>query len=890
MDLVISHVNADFDCLGSLAAAARLYPGALLSFPGSQEKNLRDFCARHPDLLPAFIRSKDIDLSCITRLILVDCQHASRIARFARLLEQPGLAVHIYDHHPATADSITATGGCIRSCGATATILAGLLRERGIEPTPAEATLLLLGIHEDTGRLLFPTTTPEDYRAAAWLLEHGARLQLADEILLPELTTQQVELLHDLLATLKTSEISGVRISLAHASRSWYVGDVAGLAHLMRDMENLDLLVLVVAMADRVYLVARSRVPEVDVGELLRAFGGGGHASAASATIKSESLSSVLERLERNLLLAVRPRKLVGQVMSSPVRSVSTDITVQGARDLLVRYNYSAMPVLQDETMLGIITRKVAEKMVYHGLGDRPVTEVMHTAFLRATPATSLNSVMDYMVGGDRRFVPVFEADTLVGVVTRTDLLRHLHGSSTDGEVLYDLERLSPEPKERDLATLLRRRLPAEPVQLLELLGKTGDELGVSVHAVGGFVRDLLLDQPNLDLDVTVEGDGIFFAETFGQRHGCRVRPHHAFGTAVVVFPDGRKLDVASTRLEYYESPGVLPTVERASLRHDLYRRDFTINSLALCLNSSRFGRLLDFFGGQKDLQKKTIRVLHNLSFVEDPTRAFRAIRFEQRLGFKLDPHTEGLLRSAVRAGLVERVGGNRLQGELLHILKEQEPAPAIRRMAQLALLPCIHASLHCGPDSEQLFDELERVLAWFQLLYLDKPLEPWTVWFLALMDRLDSPQYLEVCQRLVIPERLMGRVFGHRHQALKRLQHLRQALSRGQEISNSQLYTLLHGMPVELLLYGLARSGKEELRRLVSHYLTHLAEVTSLVSGTELKVLGVAPGPAIRTLKERLLAARLDGQVASKDDELALAKNLVASDESQSDTRCPSV
>lgn len=877
MDLVTSHLNADFDCLGSMAAAARLYPGALLSFPGSQEKNLRDFCARHPDLLPTFTRSKDVDLNSITRLIIVDCQQASRIGRFAELLERPDLTVHLYDHHPETDESVSASGGIVRSVGATATIMTGLLQEQGLEPTPAEATLMLLAIHEDTGRLLFPTTAPEDYRAAAWLLERGARLHLADEVLSPELTTPQVELLHDLLSTLKTSEVSGVSLSVAHASRSWYIGDIAGLAHMMLDMENLDLLVLVVAMADRVYLVARSRVAEVDVGELLRLFGGGGHASAASATVKGESLTIVLERLERNLLLIVHPRKTIGQIMSSPVRSLPSSTTVLGARDMLVRYNYSAMPVMQDEQLLGIITRKVAEKTVYHGLGDRPVTEVMHTEVMRATPATPISIVMDHMVGGDRRFVPVFEAEQVIGVVTRTDLLRHLHGSNKDGESLYDLERLYPEPKERNLVALLRRRLPEGSVQMLELLGKSGDALGVAVHAVGGFVRDLLLNVPNLDLDITIEGDGIFFAETFGEQHACRVRPHQAFGTAVVVFPDGSKLDVASTRLEYYDSPGVLPTVERASLRHDLYRRDFTINTLALCLNNNRFGILLDFFGGQKDLQEKTVRVLHNLSFVEDPTRAFRAIRFEQRLGFQLDPHTEGLLRSAVRAGLVERVGGKRLLGELIQILKEQEPVLAVKRMAQLGLLTSIHTELGFGPDSEQLFAEIERVLAWYQLLYLDKPLEPWTVWFLALMARLDSPNYLEACRRLVMPERLMERIFGHRHQALKRLQHLRQMLGRGQEVANSQLYAGLHGMPVELLLYGLARSGREDLRRLVSHYLTRLADVKPLVSGTELQALGVARGPGIRSLKERLLAARLDGMIASKDEELVLAQQLIA-------------
>ncbi len=877
MDLVTTHLNADFDCLGSLAAAARLYPGALLAFPGSQEKNLRDFCDRHPELLPILIRAKDVELVEITRLIIVDCQQPSRIGRFADLLHRPDLAIHIYDHHPVTADSIKANGGCIRPVGATATIMTTLLQKRGIAPTPAEATLLLLGIHEDTGRLLFPTTTPEDYRAVAWLLEQGAYLHLADELLEPELTTPQVELLHDLLTSLKTSEVNGVRVSIAHANRSWYVADIAGLAHLMRDMENLDLLVLAVAMGDRVHLVARSRVAEVDVGELLRTFGGGGHASAASATIKGEPLSAVLERLERNLLLAVRPRRTVGEVMSAPVRSVTSTTTVQGARNQLVRYNYSAMPVLQDERLVGIITRKVAEKAVYHGLGDRPVTELMHTSVLRATPETPISAVMEYMVGGDRRFVPVFRHGALTGVVTRTDLLRHLHGSSADGETLYDLDRLSPEPRERDLAGLVKRRLDTATVQLLEQVGAAGDRLGVAVHAVGGFVRDLLLNLTNQDLDITVEGDGIFFAENFAAETGCRVRPHQAFGTAVLVLPDDRKLDVASTRLEYYESPGVLPTVERASLRHDLYRRDFTINTLALCLNSGRFGLLLDFFGGQKDLQDKTIRVLHNLSFVEDPTRAFRAVRFEQRLGFQIEPHTEGLLRSAVRAGLVERIGGKRLLGELIHIFTEQVPAPAISRMGQLNLLPCIHPTLRCGPDSEQLFAELEQVLAWYRLLYLDKPLEPWVVWFLALTDRLDAEQYLETCRRLSMPERLMERIFGQRHHSLKRLQSLRQVAGRNSAVPNSKIYTWLHEMPLELLLYGLARSGQEELRRLVSLYLTRLMTVKPLVSGSELLKLGIAPGPAVRSLKVRLLAARLDGEIASKHDELELARQLIA-------------
>ena len=189
----------------------------------------------------------------------------------------------------------------------------------------------------------------------------------------------------------------------------------------------------------------------------------------------------------------------------------------------------------------------------------------------------------------------------------------------------------------------------AAPVQADEMYRSAAQETWRAAGSTGplrlgfGGWRDLLLGVENLDIDVTVEGDGIFFAERFAATHNCRVRCHHTFGTAVLIRPDGSKVDVASTRLEYYESPGVLPTVERSSLRHDLYRRDFTINTLALCINEARFGLLTDYFGGRQDIQKRTVRVLHNLSFVEDPTRVFRAIRSVLRG----DPESEDAMQQA---------------------------------------------------------------------------------------------------------------------------------------------------------------------------------------------------------------------------------------------------
>jgi len=877
MDVITTHINADFDCLGAMTAAARLYPAALISFPGSQEKGVRDFLARHPDHLPAATRSKDIDLDAVTRLIIVDCQQAGRIGRFAELLDRPGLELHVYDHHPLLADSIRATGGVIRSCGSSSTILAGILEERRMSLTPEEATLVMLGIYEDTGRLLFPTTTHEDYQAAAWLLGQGANLNIVAESVYQELTGQQVELLNVLLKNLKTTDFDGITVSVAYASCEDYIADIAGLAHLVRDMENPDVLFLVVAMEKRICLVARSRVAEVDVGEVMRGFHGGGHPSAASATVHDQPLKQVLERLEELLRIAVRPRISAGDIMSTPVKTMPVATTIAGARELLTRYNCNAMPVMDGQRMIGIISRKTVEKALYHELDESPVSEFMHTEFLRATPDTPLSDIQAYMVDGNRRFVPVFEGDSLAGAVTRTDLLSYMYGGRrAQPEAFYDVENLESPPQRDSITGLVGKRLSPSTIALLHELGKVGDGLGLAVYAVGGFVRDLLLGVENLDMDVTVEGDGIFFAERFAAIHGCRVRSHHAFGTAVLIFSDNSKVDVASTRLEYYESPGVLPTVERSSLRHDLYRRDFTINTLALCINEGRFGLLTDYFGGRQDIQKRTVRVLHNLSFVEDPTRVFRAIRFEQRLGFSIAPHTENLIRSAVRMNILDKVGGQRLFNELVLILKEKEPDGAIGRLAALGLLSSIHPNLRLVPETARVVHEAAGVLTWYRLLYLDEACEPWQVYLLALSHGLRHEEFEEACRRLAIPGRMTARVFSQRRHVLGMLDALQRRIRRGPEIRNSEIYDWFHGLPLEILLYLASAASQEAVKRYVSLYLTRLRLVRCSLDGADLKALGLMPGPDFGRIMDRLLAARLDGEVSSDDAERALAAELI--------------
>src|SRR4030065_14289 len=290
---------------------------------------------------------------------------------------------------------------------------------------------------------------------------------------------------------------------------------------------------------------------------------------------------------------------------------------------------------------------------------------------------------------------------------------------------------------------------------MLMEFGKVGDELGYSVYAVGGFVRDLLLKVENLDGDIVVEGDGIHLGEEFEKKFPCRIRTHKKFGTAIILLPDNLKVDVATARWEVYDSPAALPTVESASIKMYLYRRDFTINTLAIQLNPRGFGELIDFFGGVKDIKEKVIRVLHNLSYVEDPTGVFRAIRFEQRFGFQIGKHTQNLMKNAVKVGFLERLSGGRVLSELVLILQEENPLPALKRMRDFNLFHFLHPKLKLDEQGEILFQQIHHVISWFDLPFLEQRYERWIIYFYGLIDSLKEEEIKELCQRLAMNDKL---------------------------------------------------------------------------------------------------------------------------------------
>lgn len=871
VQVITTHLNADFDALASMMAAKKLYPEARAVFSGSQERNLREFFLHSTLYVMEFDKAKSIPLDEVDHLILVDVSSPDRIGRFGEIVGRPGLKLHIYDHHRRVEGALSGELEVRDDVGAATTLFVELFQQQGISVTPAEATVMALGIYEETGSLIFPSTTPRDMMAAAWLLSRQADLNIVADVINHPLSAEQISFLNELVRSAKTYHRGGLKITIAAASSEIYIQDVAVLAHKLRDMEGGDAVFILASLEDRIHLVARSRVPEIDAGAILKRLGGGGHASAAAGIARELSLSQAEEHLMVEIDAHVLPVKSAREIMTSPVITIKPGASLKEAGDAMTRYNVNVLPVVDKKGFLGIISREEVQKAQFHDLGHAPVSQYMTSDVLTATPGMALPEIETAMVEHNQRFFPVLEEGRVVGAITRTDILRSLHDRLVRRPSPAEPEPV--EPSSRGVQSLLREKLPSSILDILKTAGKVAQEMGFSAYLVGGVVRDLLLAYENLDIDIVVEGDGIAFAQKLAARYQGRVKAHQKFGTAVVQLPDGRKFDIATARTEYYEHPGALPKVELGSIKKDLYRRDFTINTLAIRLDERDFGILIDFFGGRRDIKEKTIRILHNLSFVEDPTRVFRAIRFEQRFNFRISRHTQSLIRNAVKMDLFHRLSGGRLYAELRLIFTEAEPIKSVRRMGELGLLRFIHADIAVSRKLTELLKSTAEVVAWYRLQYFEEQVDLWVLYLMALLEPLSRDGVHEVIRRLAIPARVSALLLSQKDHA----ETIMRIVCHPGKTKPSVIYHALYPVPVEVLLNAMARCRDEEGKRRISSFLTSQRSVRPTITGKDLQKRGLQEGPSYRAILRKILDARLDGEVVDREGELSLVERFIA-------------
>ena len=800
----------------------------------------------------------------------MDTRQKGRIGIFTKVLERSGLKVVVYDHHPASPDDIQTDQTYLARTGACVTLLVEQLIDGGISLTPDEATILMLGIYEDTGSLTFVSATPRDFRAAAWLLEQGASLNVVSDLLIKEMTTEQILILHDLIRSTTHHRIHETEVHIATASSEQYIGDIAVVVHKLRDLENYNVLFVLVAMEDRVYLVARSRLEHVHVGDICRRFGGGGHPTAGSATLKGMTLAEAKEALLKVLSEVIPPELMAKTVMSSPPICVHGNTLIRDAQTLMTRYNINGLVVIDErERLQGIVTRQTVEKAIYHGLGQSTVSQLMTTEFVTVTPTDSFETIQHRVIGENQRLLPVVTGDRVLGVITRTDVMRIFR--ERVGEKMQEgvLPTLSHPTREKQIRKLMAERLPAPIYAFLKKTGEVAEEMGIEAYGVGGFIRDLLLRRDTFDLDIVVEGDGLLFSERLATAMKGIIRKHRKFKTATLTLPGNFQVDIASARLEYYDRPAALPTVTHSSIKLDLFRRDFTINTLAVRLNPGAFGQLIDFFGAQEDLREKRIRVLNNLSFVEDPTRILRAIRFEQRFGFRLGKHTLNLMRHAVQSGFLDLLSGKRLFTEFSLILEEEDPVAVLRRMDALGVLKAIHPKLKVTDRIVNLLRAVRESLAWYDLLFQGQRPDRWVVYLFALTD-YTHPDVLEgVLTRFRIPSKGRLRWGEQRREGMIRLGQLKAKLKAGQ-CPPSCVYDILSPLHLNTLLFMLAKADTNQVKREISAYVTHYSKVKIALKGRDLKVLGIPEGPLYHQIFNELLRLRLDGKIESRKDEVS--------------------
>jgi len=909
MDIILCHTTADFDSLGAAVGLTRLHPGARIVLTGGAHPGVEEFLRLHRDEY-AIIERRSVNPEQLRSLFVVDTQSRDRLGKAAEWFDAPHLqGVYLYDHHPGVRGDIPASQRQVEAIGATTTLIAEQLQQHNISLTVHEATVMALGIHVDSGSLTFDHSTARDALALAWLMKQGASLTLIAEYIEPGLSDSLQDLLATALETVNTEEVWGQQVASVVLRTPDYVPGLSGLTSRLLELTDSDALILLHEYQrqgdeSRLTVIARSQIPQTDLNVILQSIGGGGHRKAGSAQLRNANPDQVLRQLCDRLKAQIPPPPTARELMSSPVRTIRPSTTIGEAHRILLRYGHSGLSVVnQADELVGVISRRDLDIALHHGFHHAPVKGYMTRNVKTITPDTLLPEIEGLMVTFDIGRLPVLNEGALVGIVTRTDVLRELHEESRQlcpvhpergsQERQFGYRSLTRLTRESDVWDGLRSHLNPKLWQLLETAAQAAQERGWQLYLVGGAVRDLLRvmqssQETQVDLtDIDLVVDGFHQSATVGagvelanvlqeQFSGARLDVHGAFQTAALLWHndpvfDSLWLDIATARTEFYPYPAANPEVEASSIRQDLYRRDFTINALAIRLTTPRQGKLLDFFGGVLDLQRGWVRVLHANSFIEDPTRIFRAVRFAVRFEFEIEPETERFIRHAIASGVYERSRSlnprtpalqARLKSELKYLLQASYWPRALRELDRLGALQCLHPQLRLTRELWRRLQLADRGLRRFEKWHR---LSHWRMLLEVLLSQVETgtgefsraavsvSDSRTVAQQLQLPEETVQRLatLGERRERLQReLSTARRPSEVVQVLSGEELAGLL------LVALGLGRS----LRRKIWQYLTEWTQVKPLLNGEDLKRLGYKPGPQFKEMLADIQAGTLDG------------------------------
>ena len=867
MHLITSHLNTDFDSLASMIAIQKLYPDAVICPPGSMSRKVRDFMSRHGHQWAAkILKPKKIPLDEVTLMVVVDTRSRSRIGPFAALAGRQDVAVHVYDHHPATPDDIPAEEFVYEPIGAATTmILEHLLNERK-DITPDEATLFALGIYDDTGAMTYETTTERDIAAISYLRELGADLSGILAQVENDMSQEDRKLLDDLAENAREIYINGAKVYLTWAETTEYVQGLAVFVNKLKEHVDSHVTIAVVNNGGKkVNIIARSVEGVLNVKEFLAPYGGSGHYQAGSATVTDRDAKELLAEIESRLHGAITPMVKVSDIMTSPVIAVSPESRVDEGYRTMLRFGLKSLVVADAEgEVVGMMTRKDLDKAHLHGLDRARISDFMTQGIISLASEASIDEAHRMMATYGFEKMPVLdEHGKLVGTLSRADLLKALYHSGQ-----YSGEDTS---RERDsagflwvenVAALMEESFSLKTLSLLRRVGAKAQELGMRAYLVGGTVRDILMGVSNTDIDISVEGDAEKLVSSWNEP-GCKATLHGRYKTGTITFPDGEKVDVATARREFYEYAAAVPTVQNSSLKQDLSRRDFTVNAMSISLSEDDWGTLTDNFGGRADLKDKQLKILHNLSFVEDPSRVLRGIRLEQRLGMSFEDNTFRLLRSAVRGGLLELLSTTRIRAELELNLKEAGFRKIVMRMQDLGVWESLFAGMYVSKSMNQRLHILEHFMRQTARHNIDFKGMEWLVKMAVILTDSKPEVRFSAMDRMNLNPNEREQLT----RCFMRWPEVEKFCSGRKNIRNSEAYTFFKDYgPVQLVYWLTCLKSREARRLIIEHmelWMTYKGELT----GKDLQAMGLK-GKAIGKALNMIKLAVIDDEITSREEE----------------------
>ncbi|MGM0598298.1 MAG: CBS domain-containing protein [Candidatus Rifleibacteriota bacterium] len=861
LEIVAFSHNADLDQLGAARCILLANTNASLMHPVRLKQNAWEF-ARKQNWFET-INIKEIDFKKVNKVHLIGVSLPKHNPELSNKLVRHNIETIIYANRRCKLPFKFFTLST-RSQSITAGLLNRLLKDKK-EFNHEDLDLFAMAICEKTWAGLSSRVTPTDLIILDFLRKKRvSNRRIADSIVLG-LREGQTRLYHEMLRNIQDIHPGNWPVTLICVNSAGKVQDLEPIVESIWSEICPHIAVICITSGKFSRVWARSSISEVDLAEVFKDFRPDLKRNWVSFNFSGTNHKLNSYVLKDYLFRFLPPALTAEKIMSVSPQSIDCIASVKKAMDAMLKFNLMSLVVTRQGKYAGIITRRDLDRAVQMELLDSPIEPYVPTSTPVVGPTTPARALKNIMVRFNLTRLPVVQENEAIGIITTRELLRALPDHLPLPPDYLPLAEVAKLPSANKIEEIIKRVFSLKVFHILSKIGKFATRDQINAFAVGGFVRDLLMEKQNLDIDIVVIGDAIPFARRMSKEFNCDFKVFDRFHTARIYLED-MKIDFSSARIEHYPDPGALPQIEFSGLSSDLYRRDFTINSLALSLNSVTFLELKDFFGGFADLAQKKIRILHSFSFIEDPTRLFRAIRFARRFNFNFEKDTRRAFDLAVHRGCMRKLSIKRIGSEISRCLNEEKPYKIIEELFNNDLMTALSPELNDISMIPSRFRLVKGLVKRFKVI--EEEIDEEAILWTGLLCTLSPQKAANILDSIGTPHSRRVLVVS----ALKAVNQVPEKISAVDIDNNSNLFNLLSPYPIEALIALMAFALEKRNSRKVLKFIGELRTIKPLINGHDLISAGIPPGPHMRTIFKHILELKLQGKKLSKNKELEIA------------------